>query len=542
LRSKESWISSMARRPGGLWNAVGNITNKKLTNRLDNLIESIGSPTIAAEKINRYFANFFCEEPDWNALKTENNGLKWEIDITVANVYDHLRKQKIRKATGSDGIPPRLLKLAAFVLASPLTHLFCLSVTTTTFPDKWKVADVVPIPKIPAPKIEDLRPISKLPVVSKILEKFILTSVKPQLIMMYGDMQFGFRPSTSTLHAHIAIQEFLTSSIDNTSVKAVLMISFDMSKAFDKLDHKALSKTMDESKLPSAFVKWCKSYLSGRKQCVTLKSFTKSTFCSVTSGVPQGAVLAPYLFAAHLGRLHPHSSDAHMIKYADDVVTLLPLRNMYDANNLLNQEIDHMMTWCKANGLELNDNKTKVMLISNKANLSTPPMSVKPTESLRILGITYDPKLKWNIETERRCKKASQRLYILRQLKKITKKSELIQVHNNFVLGILEYCGPIFLGLSMDNSQKLEKVQRRSHKIICGSHCDCGNFRTLLDRRESQALKCFIAMREEHHILHYLFPHYLPSGQRLSYPFCRTSRRASSFVPTCIRLLNSRLS
>ena len=111
---------------------------------------------------------------------------------------------------------------------------------TYTFPEKWKTADVVPIPKTPPPHIDNLRPISKLPVCSKVFEKFILDSVKERIIRKCGDDQFGFRPKISTLHAHIAIQEYVTSKLDNPETKDILLISFDMSKAFDKLDHRSI--------------------------------------------------------------------------------------------------------------------------------------------------------------------------------------------------------------------------------------------------------------------------------------------------------------
>ena len=130
---------------------------------------------------------------------------------------------------------------------------------------------------------------------------------------------------------------------------------------------------------------------------------------NVTSGVPQGAVLAPFLFAAHMGTLQPHSSsEAHMIKYADDVVTLLPIRKSTDARQLLTNEVEHVKSWCKANGLQLNESKTKVMYMLNSPEVASFQNSIQISDNLRILGITYEPYLKWNVEMEKRCKKAAQ--------------------------------------------------------------------------------------------------------------------------------------
>ena len=130
-------------------------------------------------------------------------------------------------------------------------------------------------------------------------------------------------------------------------------------------------------------------------------------------------------------------------------------------------------------------------------------------------------------------------MFIRRKLKRIMLKCELPKVHNSFVLSLLEYCAPIFLSLSSENTTKLEKVQPRSHKIVCGSDCSCDQFPLLADRRKNLALRCFVAMEREDHVLHRLFPDHLPSGRRLVVPFCRTSRRISSFIPSCILLYNS---
>ena len=408
-RSKENWMSSTSRTASGLWKVVCALTNKKRNRQLSKLIESLGSPTKAAEEINKHFVELFSVATNLNAAPiTQENDLKWNVNITEASVCYQLQRLKTCKAAGSDGVPPRLLKLAAFQLAAPLAHLFNLSVASTTFPDAWKiqVAHVVPIPKVTNPTIDELRPISKLPVISKVLEKFVLSSVKDKLIQIYGPNQFGFRPATSTLHAHIDIQEFVTTQLDHPSVKNIMMISFDMAKAFDKLSHEFLIRTLNRSKLPSGFVIWTKSYLTDRKQCVCLNSSSKSSMANVTSGVPQGAVLAPFLFAAHMGTLQPHSSsEAHMIKYADDVVTLLPIRKSTDARQLLTNEVEHVKSWCKANGLQLNESKTKVMYMLNSPEVASFQNSIQISDNLRILGITYEPYLKWNVEMEKRCKR-----------------------------------------------------------------------------------------------------------------------------------------
>jgi len=537
--SKQSWTSRSREKPAGFWNVVKNLTNKKRTGQIDKLIDSFNSPIEAVEAINLSFAKNFTDEPAWDKFHIRDSGVDWNIDISLSSVLQCLQKLKIQKATGSDGLPARILKLAATVLAPPLTHLFCLSISSRTFPKKWKTADVVPIPKVSNPKLEDLRPISKLPICSKVLEHLVLQSVKRHLIAHYGHNQFGFRPRSSTLHAHISIQEFITERLDDTDVKDVAIISFDMAKAFDKLNHKALLTTLERIHLPQKFIRWCKSYLQNRQQCVVLNRNIRSSSSTITSGVPQGSVLAPYLFATHMGSLAPLSPLAHMTKYADDVVILLPLKRDIDTDTALKMEVENMSNWCSINGLELNRGKTKVMFVKEQRYLRN-LLTIYPVASeVKVLGIVYECQLKWNLEISKRYKKASQRLFVLRKLKGLLYKSELLRTHNNFVLSLLEYCAPLFLGISSENSSKLERVQRRAHKIICGLECSCDQFPPLSERRKHLALKCFLAMQQDDNILNRLFPDFLPSGKRLIVPFCRTSLRLSSFIPSCILLYNS---
>ena len=106
----------------------------------------------------------------------------------------------------------------------------------------------------------------------------------------------------------------------------VVLITFDMRKAFDSLSHACLLKSLTDGGLPLEFVAWIKSFLQSRKQRVVLNGTLSSNVISVTSGVPQGSVLAPYLFACHMRSLKACLPDTCMIKYADDVTILCPFK------------------------------------------------------------------------------------------------------------------------------------------------------------------------------------------------------------------------
>ena len=202
--------------------------------------------------------------------------------------------------------------------------------------------------------------------------------IKPNLLELYGPNQFGFRPKSSTLCALISLLDFITSRLDGNDVIGVALVSFDMSKAFDRLSHNHLLETLMKSSLPHKCLRWLANYLQDRMQRVTLPDGTSSSPVKVTSGVPQGAILSPYLFASHMGSLEPAGKHTEMVKFADDVAIAIPYQNSTDIEQLLTTELTNMKDWCNCNGLILNEKKTKVMLIDKRRNKDKGVMKSRP--------------------------------------------------------------------------------------------------------------------------------------------------------------------
>ena len=427
------------------------------------------------------------------------------------------------------------MKVCAATLAPILTHVICLCFETKRFPQKWKIANIVPIPKIRNPTVKDIRPISLLPIFGKICEKAILSSVKDDLIDLYGQDQYGFRPSCSTTISHIRLHDFITAQMDEKSVSSVLLISFDMSKAFDTLNHAALLRTLMNTNLPSGFIQWCSDYLQHRKQKVIIET-ESSSLTNVTSGVPQGSVISPFLFCLHMNSVKASTPKALTLKYADDVLIAIPICDDDQISSIINSEIDNMAQWCDEHGLKLNAEKTKTMVIAKRHN--QPVHHSGESNEMKVLGLTYNAKCTWKSHIDIASRDASRRIYVLRQLKPYLTKPLLIQVYGALIRSSLEYCNAAFVGLSAGDAEQLEKVQRRCHRIICGSHCQCTSFTPLHERRTQHAMNIFRNISNPQHILHDLYPPILPHGKRLMLQHTKTNRRLSSFIPFCTRIFN----
>ena len=540
--AKASWVTRLKQAKQGIWKAARN-THSRTSNDLVFLLSKYSSPKDVANALNTTFVSVFTPDslPEDTSFESSRS---WTIDITVKAVEELLLRLKPGKSAGIDNLTPRLLKASCSVLAGPITHLFCMSIEACKVPRQWKKALVIPLPKKKNPSLTDFRPISLLPIISKLLERLVLNSVKQDLLKLYGPNQFGFRPGSSTLHAHISMHDFITSQLEIDSTCGVALIAFDLSKAFDRLSHCCLLRTLQNSQLPTNFVRWIRSFLDQRSQRVMFHGSRSDEEAKVTSGVPQGSILAPYLFAAHVGALKPQLEQSLMIKYADDIVILFPFKSTDELADKYQKEFKHIDNWCAFNGLSLNTNKTNLLVFPKTSFASVPEnLNLHTNTTLKVLGMFFQDTLKWDKHTEHIVKSASRRIHILRKLKQIptVTKEDLVQIYHSFILGVLEYNCSVFVGINTKNSKKLEKVRRRCHNIICGFNCQCVLFPSLSSRREAIALRTFAKLTNPDNTLHRLFPPTLPRSKHLYVYPLRTERRAKSFVPFCTNLWNKQL-
>ena len=287
--------------------------------------------------------------------------LKATTNDTVLKLINSL---PLNKASGLDGISCRLLKEAAPFVVPSLTHIINLSITTGIFPDEWKLARVSPIYKEGAKSDpNNYRPISVLPVISKLIEKIVCDQFYEYLIMydLLADTQSGFRPGHSTQTALLleATNEWYQ-NIDSGLINGVLFL--DLKKAFDTVDHRILLQKLQLYGVDFHTLEWFRSYLTNRKQ----KTFVNghlSDYCPITCGVPQGSILGPLLFLVYINDLPACPLYSVPRMYADDTSLTLSSNNPADLQYKLNSDLAEIKTWLQANKLSLNEKKTNILLL-----------------------------------------------------------------------------------------------------------------------------------------------------------------------------------
>ena len=186
------------------------------------------------------------------------------------------------------------------------------------------------------------------------------------------------------------------------------------------------------------------------------------------------------------------------------------------------------------------------MIFSRSTQLKELSVSIPVTDSLKILGVRINEKLDLGTHAKYicTCKKASQRLYLLRKLQTLISKHKLYEVYISIIRSLLEYSCSIFIGVKNKYAKDLQKVDKQAHKMIQGAQkqelniCYCAR-EELTERRRELSIKLFQDI-EKHstRISHSRIPKRLKFSQHYQAELCRIDRRQRSFFVRVAALLN----
>ncbi|KAF7646701.1 hypothetical protein LDENG_00183650 [Lucifuga dentata] len=213
---------------------------------------------------------------------------------------------------------------------------------------------------------------------------------------------------------------FILQHLDSPGTYARILF-VDCSSAFNTVIPALLQDKLSQLNVSDSTRRWITDFLSDRR-----KHKHVSDSRTISTGSPQGCVLCPLLFSLYTNSCTSSHQSIKLLKFVDDT-TLIGLISGEDESTY-RWEIDHLVTWCRQNNLELNALET----VKNPA----PPTSiilcdtpVDIVEHFLFLGTIITQDLKWELT-----KKAQQRMYFLWQLKKFNILQHLLHRHHESIL------------------------------------------------------------------------------------------------------------
>ena len=243
--------------------------------------------------------------------------------ITEQEICRITMRLKDKRSSGFDDMSNVLLKRLINVIKGPLCTIFNKSLQLGQFPDLMKIAKVLPLFKSGyLLDVDNYRPISLLPVMAKILKKFVYQCVSTHMDEnnILFNWQFGFRAKHSTVDA---IADFVGNVLNAFEDKQMVLTLFvDLRKAFDSVSHQVILQKLKKLGIDGIELLWFENYLTNRRQFVSLND-DSSKYENITVGIPQGSLLGVQLFQILINDLPKCLQFCSSILYADDTTIFL---------------------------------------------------------------------------------------------------------------------------------------------------------------------------------------------------------------------------
>ena len=448
-------------------------SKQKTKDTVGPLENSVGEKVVSdkdmADLLNNYFCSVFTHDNSPPSLDQDKyTGIPMaEVKITTEMVTEKLKKLKVGKAPGPDGIYPVVLNKTQDIIVKPLTIIFQKSLTESRTPRDWKMANVAPIFK--KGKRQDpgnYRPVSLTSVVGKMLESILRDHILRHLkgSNLIGKTQHGFMENRSCLTNLLEFFEGIISI--NEDCKAADIIFLDFAKAFDKVPHGRLVAKLGKYGINEVVIKWIGDWLRNRTQRVIING-EASDWDQVFSGVPQGSVLGPLLFVIFIDDIDV-GIVSNILKFADDTKVYGPVRSQEGIKSL-QQDLDKLWSWVEKWQMSFNVDKCKVMHIGSKNDKAKYTMNgkeLKTTQTECDLGFSMNDDLKPSKHCVEAVKKANKILGMIKRNFVHLNKTLVTKLYKQMVRPRLEYAVQAWNPYLVKDIELLEGVQHRATKLV----------------------------------------------------------------------------
>ena len=424
----------------------------------------ISSTTLTKKEMVRNSKCMYVFEPDMSEITKLVEGLK------------------NKTSSGYDGVSNVLFKAIYDSIKAPLYHIYRESLITGQFPNAFKKAIIKPLYKKGTKmEINNYRPISLLPVISKILEQLMYKRVVSFIdsCKLFYEGQYGFRKNRSTIDALTDVLISILNGLENN--KVVILLMLDMSKAFDSLNHKKLLNKLEYMGIGGVALKWFTEYLADRKVQVKVGGELSEEVIMHT-GTAQGSNLGPLLYILYTNDVTKYVKFSENVVFADDTSLVSVANNIKSCKAKLKEDLIHLYNYYIDNELCLNLDKTCYILFKRgkKTDLSSIQLAdidIKEVVSSKLLGLTIDNDLSWKPHVDLLIKKLRSSLYALHLAHKY------VDEHHRKLLYFALFFSQLQYGIGLWGSMISQKLKNRLQ--VLQNNC----VRKILDIGKKESVK-----------------------------------------------------
>ena len=499
-------------------------------------------------------------------------------------VYLKIKSVKKKTSTVKGDIPMKLIKYCAEELSFPLSDIYERAVLFGEYPNIYKMEIVTPAPKVYPPQTsKDLRKIAGTLNFSKLFEQFLAEVMVEDMKTVRDPSQYGNLKGVSTQHYLIKMVDRILTVLDSNNqqeANAVVVQLVDWAQAFDRQCPKLGIQSFLKNGVRKSIIPVLISFFQNRKMKVKWMNQLSSTR-DLPGGGPQGTSIGLIEYDSQSNDNTDFLSQEDKFKFVDDLSTLeiinlimvglasynfkehvasdiginqlfLPTKNVNSQTNM-----DNICDWTEQRQMQLNEKKSKVMIInfthnyqfSTRIKMNGSLLDI--IDSTRLLGTVVRSDMKWHDNTQYITQKGYQRMTMLRKLYEFDiPKEDLVLIYTMYIRSVLEFNSNVwFSAISNEEREDIERVQRVACKVILKEEytnyndaLKTLNLQTLSDRRQILAKrfaeKC--AKSEKFADLFPLNPSSadLRNNEKYKVKFARTSRLKDSAIPAMQKLLN----
>jgi hypothetical protein len=401
-------------------------------------------------------------------------------DVTVDDVTRVIGSLP-SKSSAMDYLPTSLLRSSVDVMAPLIARLVNLSFRSGVFPTSLKTGRVSPLLKKPGLDESDpanYRPITNLSTLSKVIEKLALTRLRAHIALTgnFSAFQSAYRAGHSTETALLRVMNDIVRATDDQ--QTTVLLALDISAAFDTVDFDTLCTRADgDFGIRGVALRWLRSFLTDRSYYIGVGTVCSPLHGSV-SGVPQGSVLGPLMFAIYISPVgnvvEGHSLRYH--QYADDTQLYMALRRGTTDFGDLSECVDDVTRWFLENGMLLNPTKTEAVLfgtrpqrakVDTSAGIRVAGTTVPFSESVKLLGVTLDSDLTFDKHVADVVRGCNHHIRALRHIRPLLTDDVAKMAGHSIVGSRLDYCNSLLNGTTGRNIDRLQKVQNSLARVVC---------------------------------------------------------------------------